>query len=104
MYSKVDAITHTLHFINLLQKSGITISSAFLFGSCARNDATEQSDIDIAVISPDFTGFRFDDLGRIARCKLQSNNDIDVVPIAEKNFSMNDPFIKEIVATGVKVL
>jgi uncharacterized protein len=104
MYSKIDAMTHTLHFISLLRQNGITVTEAFLFGSCARNVATEGSDIDVAVVSPDFSGFRFDDLGRIALCKLQSNNDLDVVPIAEKDFSLNDPFVKEIVATGVKVL
>ncbi len=104
MYSKNDAIIHSRHFINLLRKKGITVNMAYLFGSCASGSAREGSDIDVAVVSPDFSGFRFDDLGKIAQCKLQSNSDLDVIPIAEKDFSTNDPFAKEIITSGVNIL
>lgn len=37
-----------------LIKNGISVSNVFLFGSQSRNNASDQSDIDIMVVSDDF--------------------------------------------------
>ena len=76
MRSQNDAIASARAFINLLKAQGLRVSAAFLFGSHARKAAVEESDIDVAVVSPDFTGFRFDDLGLIAKSKLHSDADL----------------------------
>ncbi len=39
-----------------LKESGLTVSRIILFGSHAHETATEESDIDIAIISDDFEG------------------------------------------------
>jgi uncharacterized protein len=39
-----------------LEKAGIKISGIFLYGSYARGASRDYSDIDVAIISPDFKG------------------------------------------------
>ena len=46
-----DVIKLLQEYIILLKASGIPVSKAFLYGSYARNEATENSDIDVMLIS-----------------------------------------------------
>jgi DNA polymerase sigma len=103
MYSRNAAIIHSRFFLELLRQNGIHVSDAFLFGSYATGSAKEGSDIDVAVVSPDFSGAPLEDLGKIAHSKFQSNPSLDVVPIAERNFSITDPLVKQIVETGERL-
>lgn len=41
-------------YIQALRNRNIRVEKAILFGSCAKGTVTEDSDIDIAIISPDF--------------------------------------------------
>lgn len=41
-------------YVDLLKKKGIKVSQVILFGSHAKGNAKPDSDIDIAVISPEF--------------------------------------------------
>ena len=52
--AKDDVIILLREYIILLKASGIPVTKAFLYGSYARNEATENSDIDIMVISEIF--------------------------------------------------
>jgi len=40
-------------FINAVKEKNIKVEAVFLFGSYAENRANEDSDIDVAVVSPD---------------------------------------------------
>lgn len=48
-------------FFELLKASNFRIEKAILFGSYIKGNVTEWSDMDIAVISPDFSGIGFYD-------------------------------------------
>jgi predicted nucleotidyltransferase len=41
-----------------LVRADISVEAAYLYGSAARGDAREGSDVDIAVVSPRFRGMR----------------------------------------------
>jgi hypothetical protein len=103
MRSKDAALALAALFVGSVKNGGIRITAAFLFGSYAHDEQREESDIDIALVSPDFTGFRFDDLGRIARFKLQASPDIEVHTFPEKDFTPENPFAKSVILTGLKV-
>jgi len=50
-------IEATIHpFAEALKEQGLKVDKIILFGSQARGDAKEDSDIDLLVISPDFAG------------------------------------------------
>ncbi|MBI5400144.1 nucleotidyltransferase domain-containing protein [Candidatus Saganbacteria bacterium] len=46
-------------FIDAVQKNQIKIIRAYLYGSYAKGSARKDSDIDIALISPNFSGNRY---------------------------------------------
>ena len=60
MVVKVDSLAVELakKFIAYLQNQGIKIDSAYLFGSFAKGTEHKWSDIDVAVISSDFSKFK----------------------------------------------
>jgi predicted nucleotidyltransferase len=71
-----DKITSIINqFLTELKKNNISVEQAFLFGSYARGTSTEWSDIDLAIISPDFEGDRFKDRNKIRRIKLKISCD-----------------------------
>ena len=49
-----DAINIVRQYVAKLNKGGILIFKAYLFGSYARNQATENSDIDVMMVSDIF--------------------------------------------------
>lgn len=49
-----EVIDKVKAYIKLLRKNNISVYKAYLFGSYAVNKADEHSDIDVAIISPDF--------------------------------------------------
>ncbi len=51
-----SAIEAVLFFGQRLMEGGVRVSKLILFGSCARNVATDESDVDVLIISEDFCG------------------------------------------------
>ncbi|MBN1984430.1 MAG: nucleotidyltransferase domain-containing protein [Chitinivibrionales bacterium] len=103
MYTKRIAITEAVDFVRKVQAGGIHVSRAFLFGSYAQDSAREDSDIDVALVSSDFSGFRFDDLGKIAAAKIRSCSDIEAHTFAESEFTEDNPFARVVIKTGLKL-
>ncbi len=79
------------------------IVAAYVYGSEVRQQATEWSDIDVAVISPDFADDLF--LAQLTLMKLAARIDDRIEPRAftPESFSVNDPLASLIQATGVRV-
>ena len=49
-----EAIRKIKKYLKILNEAGIKIEKAFLFGSYANNNMTDESDIDIMIVSQDF--------------------------------------------------
>lgn len=86
-----------------LEKDNIRIDRAILFGSHVQGTASEYSDIDVALVSPDFTGMRFLDNQRICKTTLRVNRWIETHPFTREDF-LNSPFAQdEILKHGIDV-
>ncbi len=57
--AKNNALTKAKKFIGLLNLNGIDVFEACLFGSVIQGTNHENSDIDIAIVSKNFTGIPF---------------------------------------------
>ncbi len=79
------------------------VDMAYVYGSQTKGRATEWSDIDIAIISADFSTDFFEE--RLALMRLASGIDdrIGPWPFTPETFSSNDPLASEIKRTGVRV-
>ena len=91
-------------FLEELKKNNINIEQAILFGSYAQGTYTSWSDIDLALVSSDFEGDRFKDKNKIRRIKLKISSDLEPIPYPPNEFTSDDPFVKQIMTTGITVL
>src|SRR5574341_996900 len=92
-------------FSKVLRKKGIRITKIILYGSYAAGTFHKDSDIDVAIISPDFGRDRFEEgveLFEIA-CKIDPR--LEPVPVSLESFKKNTwlPLIYEIREKGVEV-
>jgi len=79
------------------------IEAAYLYGSQAKGTATEWSDIDVAVISPDFAGDLFQERLLLMRLAAEVDDRIEPHPFRPADFDPTAPLVSEIRRTGVRV-
>jgi len=91
-------------YMAALAESEIHIDSAFLFGSYSKGTSTEFSDIDIALVSKSFTGNRIKDKDKIRKYRLSISSMIEVIPFSIDDFNELNPFAKEIIKTGIRII
>jgi len=90
-------------FINKLADNDIKVEQAILFGSYAQGTFNDWSDIDLAIVSTAFDGERFSDRAKIRRIKLGVSCDLEPIPYSPLDFSSDNPFVKKIIKTGIRV-
>lgn len=89
-------------YLRALHKNNIPIKEAILFGSYAKGNSHEWSDIDIALVSEVFIGDRIDDKDKIRKITLSISSELEVIPFSPNDFNEQDPLVKEIIRTGIK--
>jgi uncharacterized protein len=91
-------------YIRALEDNHIHVQTAVLFGSYASGRADEWSDIDIALVSEVFEGDRFDDRSKIRKITLSVSSDLSPLPFRPEEFKPENPFVKEIIEKGVRIV
>lgn len=81
-----------------LVKKELQVNSIYLFGSYAAGHAHDDSDIDIAVITDDNCEDMIENMMKLMKLRRQVDIRIEPHPLRT-----NDPFVKEILATGRKI-
>ena len=79
------------------------IRSAYLYGSQTRGTATTWSDIDLAVISDDFSDDLFEERLTLMRLAARIDDRIEPRPYIMETFNRNDPVASDILRHGVRV-
>jgi uncharacterized protein len=79
------------------------IERAYLYGSPLNGTATEWSDIDLAVISADFSGDMFEERLSLMRIAGEIDDRIEPWPFTPESFESSDPLASEIRRTGREV-
>ncbi|MBU0574489.1 MAG: nucleotidyltransferase domain-containing protein [Candidatus Margulisbacteria bacterium] len=90
-------------YIREVQKNQIQIIKAYLYGSYAKGTASPESDIDLAIISPDFSGNRYFDSLKIIPFRRKIDNRIEPVTFKPEDFNESDPLAAEIKNTGIEI-
>ena len=99
-----DSIIETVkRYIEELEKNGIKIREAILFGSIVKGTAKEWSDIDVALVSSDFTGDRFEDRRKIVPLRRNIDNRIEPLPFRPEDFYDGGMLVEEIKKTGMRL-
>lgn len=100
------AIHQTINaFIKELKKKKIKVAKVILFGSRVSGRAHEYSDIDVAVVSPDFGKDRYREGAKLFEIACTIDPRIEPVPISLTSYE-NDtwiPIIYEIRKNGIEL-
>jgi predicted nucleotidyltransferase len=79
------------------------VHMAYLYGSQASGEAREWSDVDIAIVSSDFSEDLFEERLVLMRLASEIDDRIEPWPFTPETFNSNDPLASEIKRTGVRV-
>jgi uncharacterized protein len=91
-------------FIEELRNSSIHINQLYLFGSHALGTNEPLSDIDIAVVSEDFTGIRIFDYDRFIDAILNVDSSIEPIAYHPKDIDDDPFFSQEILNKGIQII
>ena len=89
-------------FIDMIKKD-IRVDMAYLYGSYSKGRQRKDSDIDVAVVSPDFIGDIIEDKIRLMKYRRTIDLRIEPRPFLPDEFNMGNPFAREIIETGIPI-
>lgn len=91
-------------YIDLLEKNHIKVWRVYLYGSYAKNTYDSESDIDLAIFldKDDLDGF--DEDARLMKLRRNVDVRIEPHPFARSDFDETNPYIKEIIRTGDRII
>jgi len=100
--SKVENVIN--NYLKELNRNNIPVKEALLFGSYAKGNYHKWSDIDIALVSDIFEGDLIDDKDKIRSITLSVSSIIEVFPFSPIDFNIQNPFVKEILKTSIRLI
>ncbi|MDO7875589.1 nucleotidyltransferase domain-containing protein [Hymenobacter sp. ASUV-10] len=104
MLTQSTALERVRSFAESIRSQHISLRKVILFGSYARNEQRSFSDIDVALVADEFTGFGFRDVGLIGEALAQKLFvDIEPHTFSPEQFADWNPFVQEIKRTGIVV-
>lgn len=95
MVTREDAIRTARSFVKDCQNNGLLFKKVLLFGSMARGDAHEWSDIDLLLVSDQFTDNVFKNLELYSKVNIKYPI-IETHPYPTGYYLMGDSFLDEI--------
>ena len=102
MLTRESALKQAKLFAQACSTLPVKINQFILFGSAANNTANDQSDIDIALISENFSENILSNIDLIGKVAIKFPN-IDIHTFSNKEFSGNSLLIDEIKKTGIVI-
>jgi predicted nucleotidyltransferase len=91
------------HFLDEVRKK-YNIDVAYLYGSYAKGTSNKWSDIDIAIISPDFSDDLFAERLTLMQLAASIDDRIEPKPFKKELFNRNDPLVDEIQKNGIQFI
>ena len=105
MVIKKDRVKEIIKkYIRELELNHIHVDKAFIFGSYANGSPGEESDIDVAIVSPVFTGIRFEDRRKIVPIRRKIDSRIEPLPFTPEDFETGGILIDEIKKSGKRII
>ena len=90
--------------LTVLRTEGLTISMAYLYGSQATSTSLPDSDVDVAIVSPDLTGQRLEDWCRLNQMATQIDVRMEVIGFLPEQFRDEHPLAWEVKTKGVRLV
>jgi predicted nucleotidyltransferase len=105
MLTKEGAIKRVKSYANEIAKQGINLNKVIMYGSFAKGTQHKWSDIDVALVADEFTGFGFSDRLLFSHVSIKEPYiRIEPKTYPTDYFQESDPFIEEIKRTGIEII
>lgn len=100
-----EVIEIVSEFVKALKSRGIRVERAFVYGSYAQGRPRKESDIDVAIVSPDFGKDRYEEGKLLRQIAWRIDSRLEPVPISKESFLKNDwiPLNYEIKTKGISI-
>lgn len=101
-----DAVIETVrNYAHEIEAHGVHLHTVILYGSFARGTQHEWSDIDVALVADEFSGFTFEDHKLFSYISIKKPY-VRIEPKTYQTdyFRNSDPFIEEIKKDGIVIL
>ncbi len=102
MSSREIALKKAGEFVRICLESGLTIDRAVVFGSSVFGRAHKDSDIDLALVSPDFSRNFIQNNHLTLEAKIQVP-EVEVHAFYPEAFTPRNPLVEEILKSGVVI-
>lgn len=76
---------------------------AYIYGSYAKGNANKWSDIDVAIVSPDFSQDIFEERVFLMKLALHFDDRIEPSPFRPEDFNLDNPLVNEISTSGIEI-
>ena len=103
MVKKTDLIK-VQSFLKELKKLSIRVDALYLYGSRVKDTNNVWSDMDIAVVSHDFSGNPIKDLRMLLPVLKKTDVSIEVTRFRPEDFTEEHPLVWEIKHTGIRII
>ena len=105
MLTRNAAIEIVGNYAREIEAQGIHLNKVIMFGSFAKGTQHEWSDIDVALVADEFTGFGFADKKLFSHTNIKKPYiRIEAKTYPTDYFHASDPFIEEIKKDGILIL
>lgn len=103
---KKEIIRNLQKLHKAVEETGIRITKIVLYGSYANGTFNRDSDIDVAIVSPDFGRDRFEEGVKLFEIASKIDPRIEPVPISLNSYKKDTwlPLIYEIREKGVEIM
>jgi predicted nucleotidyltransferase len=98
-----DVLASVERFLAFVRQR-LRVEAAYLYGSQAVGSARPWSDIDVAVVSPDFSENLFQERVTLMQWAAAIDDRIEPQPFTPERFGPNDPLASEISRHGVRLV
>lgn len=100
-----ERIYQIIHkYLNVLRENNLNYTRVYLYGSYAKGNYKKDSDIDLAIVSDDFSGDVIDDQLLLMKLRRKVDLRIEPHPFLINEFSVDDPHVKTIMETGEEII
>ena len=91
-------------YLEILRKADIPFDRAYLYGSYAKGTATENSDIDVALVASEWSPDLIHAQVMLMKAAAQIDDRIEPHPFRTSDFDMTNPYAREIMVTGTPLV
>jgi predicted nucleotidyltransferase len=101
LHSVIEMVTR---YLDAIKKLNIPFDSAYLYGSYSKGLAHQESDIDVAIIAPDWQPDIIESQIRLMMAAADIDLRIEPYPIRNADFNESNPLAHEILSHGIKIV